>query len=89
MSPNHTIQDALNIHEKCGFSGIPITETGNLGSKLLGIVTSRDVDLTLHPTTTKLSEIMTRDLIVAESDVTLEQANLILRKSKKGNLNVL
>ena len=86
LAPSNTIQDALDIHAKFGFSGIPITENGRMGSKLVGIVTSRDVDLSLQPATTKLSDIMTKDLIVADSDASLEQANTILRESKKGNL---
>lgn len=32
------------------FSGIPITEDGKIGSKLLGIVTRRDVDFIADPT---------------------------------------
>lgn len=87
LAPSNTIQDALDIHAKFGFSGIPITENGRMGSKLVGIVTSRDVDLSLQPATTKLAEIMTKDLIVADSDASLEQANTILRECKKGNFN--
>lgn len=44
LTPQHTVQDVLNIKEKFGFCGIPITENGKMNSKLMGIVTSRDID---------------------------------------------
>jgi IMP dehydrogenase len=44
LSPEHTVQDVMDIKSKHGFCGIPVTESGKLGSKLVGIVTSRDID---------------------------------------------
>ena len=44
LAPENTIKDLHNIKEKFGYSGIPITADGKLGSKLLGLVTSRDID---------------------------------------------
>jgi IMP dehydrogenase len=44
LSPQHTIEDVLNLKRLYGFSGVPITENGQMGSKLLGMVTSRDID---------------------------------------------
>lgn len=53
---------------------------------MVGIVTARDVQF--RPSSALLSTVMTThpDLVVAPSGVTLEQANDILRDSKKGKL---
>ena len=88
LSPNHTIAAIDEIKEKYGFSGIPITEDGTLKSKLVGIVTNRDIDLEKNHDI-KLSEVMTTGLITAKEGVTLSEANQILRTSKKGKLPII
>lgn len=44
MSPNHTVKDVMSAKNHYGFSGIPITENGHMGEKLVGLVTQRDID---------------------------------------------
>jgi hypothetical protein len=46
------------LQHRLGFSGIPITESGHVGSKLLGLCTSRDIDLSVvaYPRDTQLKE---------------------------------
>jgi IMP dehydrogenase len=67
-----------------------LIDTGKLYGKLLGIVTLRDVQF--HPSATDLvTSVMTpiEDLVTAPQSITLEEANNILRKSKKGKLPIV
>ena len=88
LSPEHTITDIERIKERYGFSGIPITTDGKLGSKLVGIVTNRDIDFEADRTK-KLKEVMTPEPLTAPKGVSLSEANTILRKSKKGKLPIV
>jgi IMP dehydrogenase len=88
LSPNHTIADILDIKRKYGFSGVPITQAGTMGSKLVGIVTNRDIDFVADKTTL-LAQVMTTQLITAPEGCSLEEANQILRDSKKGKLPII
>ncbi|KAE8258117.1 hypothetical protein A4X13_0g1888 [Tilletia indica] len=87
LTPNETVGDVLDIKQRLGFGGIPITETGALHSKLLGIVTARDVQF--RDPSLPLRDVMTTDLVTAPKGITLEQANTILRDSKKGKLPIV
>lgn len=84
LSPNNHVSDVLDIKERLGFCGIPITDTGALHGKLLGLVTARDVQF--ESPDALLSEVMTTNLTTAPSGTTLAEANEVLRTSKKGKL---
>ncbi len=88
LSPQHKISDVDMIKARYNFSGIPITENGKLNSKLVGIVTNRDIDFERDRTKT-LSEVMVKDLLTAREGITLSEANNILRTSKKGKLPIV
>lgn len=90
LSPQNTLEDALNIKATMGYSGIPITQDGKMGSKLVGIISNRDTSF-VDDLTVKVREFMTprSQLSVATEGVKLEEANEILKASKKGKLPVV
>jgi IMP dehydrogenase len=88
LSPENTIADIDVIKERHGFSGMPITENGKLYSKLVGIVTNRDIDFEPNRNT-KLKDVMTAEVLTAKKGISLIEANEILKKSKKGKLPIV
>lgn len=88
LSPNHCIKDVIELKKSHGFSGIPITEDGTLNSKLIGIVTARDIDFE-KDATKKLSEVMTQNLVTANVGISLSEANTILKTTKVGKLPIV
>jgi len=92
LSSKNTIRDVYNINEKYGFFSTPITEDGTLNSKLVGIVTRRDVRYR-EDMDTKLSKVMTprEKLIVAKKSETIDKNDLRAANKiiKKNNLDTL
>jgi IMP dehydrogenase len=91
LAPHNTIGDLHEIKRKFGYSGIPITQDGKLGSKLIGLVTSRDIDFlqTLQDESTMLKDIMVTELVTAKQGISLQEANKILQTSRKGKLPIV
>ena len=67
---------------------LTILANGKVGGKLLGIVTSRDVQFH-DDNSDKISEVMTTDLIVGKEGINLTEGNELLRSSKKGKLPIV
>ncbi|CAK7227582.1 inosine-5'-monophosphate dehydrogenase [Sporothrix curviconia] len=88
ISVDTTVGEARALKEKWGFGGFPVTENGTLGSKLLGIVTNRDIQFE-DDSDTPVSSVMVKDLVTAPAGVTLVEANKILSQSKKGKLPIV
>ena len=90
LSPNHTLQDVRHIKNTLGYSGIPITESGEMGGKLVGIISNRDTSFVENPDQ-KIADFMTelKHLSIAKDGISLSEANDILKKSKKGKLPVV
>lgn len=85
LKPSDTISDIDNLKRSRGFSSVLVTEDGKIGSRLLGIVTNRDVDF-VSDRFTELREVMSTDLVTAPAGCTFHEASEILIRSKKSLL---
>ncbi|KAI1726394.1 IMP dehydrogenase / GMP reductase domain-containing protein [Ditylenchus destructor] len=93
IKPESTVKDLMAIKKKYGFTGTPVTDTGSVGGKLLGLVTSRDVDFIKKElySETKIADVMVprEKLIVGDQNLTLKEAYTILENEKKGKLPIV
>jgi IMP dehydrogenase len=64
------------------------TETGDLKSKLIGIITTRDIQFH-HDLSAPVTDVMSTDLVTAPAGTTLAEANEVLRTSRKGKLPIV
>ncbi|KAJ5748465.1 Cystathionine beta-synthase core [Penicillium nucicola] len=88
LSPTATVGEAKELKAKWGFGGFPVTENGTLRSKLVGMVTSRDIQFH-RELSDPVTAIMATDLVTAPAGTTLQEANEVLRQSKKGKLPIV
>ena len=85
VSPTAKVAEALELMSKYRISGVPVTK----GSKLVGILTNRDLRFETR-TNLPVSELMTKDeLITVPVGTTLEQAKEILHRHKVEKLLVV
>jgi len=91
LTPDHTLQDVIELKELNGFSTVAITDDGSANGKLLGIVTSRDYRVSRMSPELKVSEFMTpvENLIVAPAETTLKEANDIIWDNKLNSLPIV
>jgi len=86
LGEDHTVREARALMEKHKIGGIPIVEDD---SKLIGIVTNRDLRFE-HYVDKELSTIMTKgDLITAPEGTTLEEAEKLLQEHKVEKLPII
>ena len=78
LKPSNTLEDARHLMEDKGISGILVTEENG---KLVGILTTRDIVLEENGVV-KISELMSKDLITASPDISIEEAQEILKKNR-------
>ncbi len=85
LSPDHIIEDALELMARYRISGVPITEEG----KLVGIITNRDIRFeTNHKK--KISDAMTKEnLITAREGISMDEAQKILMAHKIEKLPIV
>mmetsp|Transcript_112190 Transcript_112190/g.356508 ORF Transcript_112190/g.356508 Transcript_112190/m.356508 type:complete len:558 (+) Transcript_112190:80-1753(+) len=91
IMPTTTLAELDDLRRKCGFTGFPVTEDGNMGSKLLGLVTKRDTDFLDNKSSTSVGSIMKKfgDLTVADESIELAAANVVIREKKLGKLPIV
>lgn len=78
LSPENTIEEALQLMSRYRISGVPVTSNG----KLVGIITNRDIVFETDYSK-KISEVMTKEgLVTAPENTTIEEAKELLKKHK-------
>ena len=80
MRPEDKVSDLDKLTEARKISGVPVTIDGKMGSKLMGLVTSRDTDFLMNRDVT-LASVMTplSQLVTGPYPIKISDANRILQ----------
>ena len=78
VHPDMTIGELREMKSKYGFSGFPVV---NGGGSLAGIITNRDIRF-VEDDTTKVSEMMTSDIVTVGLDYDPKEAQSLLQKHR-------
>ncbi len=79
LSPEHRVNDALELMARYRISGVPIVDSTN---KLVGIITNRDIRFETNKDKA-IGEVMTKEkLLTAKAGISMFEAETILRKHK-------
>ena len=84
VSPDKSIQDAIDYAEDKDISGLLVVDSN---SKLIGIVTERD--LLFANQNDKIQNVMTKDVVTAKLGVTLDESKEILHKHRIEKLPIV
>ncbi len=78
VSPEMTIGELREMKSRYGFSGFPVV---NGGGRLAGIITNRDIRF-VEDDSTKVSEMMTNDIVTVGQDYDPKEAKMLLQKHR-------
>ena len=84
ISPDKSIQDALDYAENKDISGLLVVDSN---TKLIGIITERD--LLFANRNDHIHDVMTKDVVTAKPGVTLDEAKEILHKHRIEKLPIV
>ncbi|HKW03688.1 MAG TPA: IMP dehydrogenase [Nitrososphaerales archaeon] len=84
IGPSDRISDALDLMRKKSISGLPVVESDE---RVVGILTKRDVNFADE--NELIGKVMTKEVVSAEPNVTIEDAKKIMHKGKIEKLPVL
>ncbi len=89
INPEATLADALALMARHGISGIPVVANGGTPSRLMGILTNRDVRFASDPSQ-KVAELMTaKNLVTVTENVDPDEAKRLLHQHRIEKLLVV
>lgn len=83
LSPKDTVQRAAQLMAEQGVSGFPVTEDGTRKGRVVGILTRRDTRFVDSPSSTLVSDVMTKEnLVTAPPEIKPVDAEALLNKRR-------
>lgn len=82
-----TVKEVREAIEAYGYTGFPVTDTGLVDGVLKGMVTARDVHQ--RDDTARVADVMTTDVVTAQTGISLKDANETLLRFKVKRLPIV